>query len=165
MNNKPTNPIVMFSDRQTWESLPGATIRFIDPMAWEDLVEDRVDAGDAPTTRDDITIDLDDCIQMATLRHAGFFQGDEDALSLVATIDTLDLEKEALAERVEELEAELEKLRGAINDDARLIHLAEMMGWSLETDNYGQIVMYTGKMFDESMNIVPLLIEDEEEGK
>jgi hypothetical protein len=158
MNNKPTNPIVMFSDRQTWESLPGATIRFIDPMAWEDLVEDRVDAGDAPTTRDDITIDLNDCIQMATLRHAGFFQGDEDALSLVATIDSLDLEKEALAERVE-------KLRGAINDDERLIHLAETMGWSLETDNTGQIVMYTGKMFDESMNIVPLLIEDEGDGK
>jgi hypothetical protein len=39
------------------------------------------------------------------------------------------------------------------------------MGWSLETDNYGQIVMYTGKMFDESMNIVPLLIEEEEDGK
>ena len=36
-------------------------------------------------------------------------------------------------------------------------------GCVIETDNYGQIIIYTGMMFDENDNVIPFRHEDEEE--
>lgn len=44
-----TYTIVVFPDGQTWNTIDGCTIKIIHEEAFNDLVEDRVDAGDIPS--------------------------------------------------------------------------------------------------------------------
>lgn len=43
-----THTIVVFPDGQTWNTIGGCTIKVIHEEAFNDLVEDRIDASDIP---------------------------------------------------------------------------------------------------------------------
>lgn len=47
-NKKEKHAIVVFPDRETWNTLEGCVIKVIDSEQFTDLCEDSVDAGDIP---------------------------------------------------------------------------------------------------------------------
>jgi hypothetical protein len=48
MKQPRTYTIVVFPDGQTWNTIDGCTIKVIHETAFQDLVEDRMDAEDVP---------------------------------------------------------------------------------------------------------------------
>lgn len=52
---KQTHTIIVFPDRETWNTIEGCVIKVIDNEQFLDLCEDRVDAGDVPGDEINIT--------------------------------------------------------------------------------------------------------------
>lgn len=105
MTNNETTAIIVFSDGQTYETITpndGALLLFPTEESLDEVFNDEIDAVDAKTVRPDIRLDLKNLNEMMNakgeidvLRKAGYFQDGEDALSLLAGVDSLKMDLES----------------------------------------------------------------------
>ena len=56
MNN--TYAIIVFPDGETWNTVDGSSIKIISEATFRDIVDDRIDAGDAPCVAEISLADL-----------------------------------------------------------------------------------------------------------
>lgn len=131
-------PIIVLSDGQTFETIePGAGVLIMFPTeaSLDKVLSDEIDAVDAEVVRPDIILDLAQLKQMMSdhdeikvLRKAGYFQDGDDALSLLASVDSLSLDlgsawakaeaegkaAEEMFKRIAELESKIVALESRI---------------------------------------------------
>lgn len=138
MTNNETIAIIVFSDGQTYETITpneGALLLFPTEESLDEVFNDEIDAVDAKTVRPDIRLDLKNLNEMMkakgeidVLRKAGYFQDGEDALSLLAGVDSLNMDLEsatkfanacaasadAMAKKIADLESKVAVLESRI---------------------------------------------------
>lgn len=131
-------PIIVLSDGETYETIePGAGVLIMFPTeaSLDKVHSGEIDAADAEVVRPDIILDLEQLKQMMSdhdeievLRKAGYFQDGDDALSLLAAVDSLSLDlgsawakaaaegaaAEEMSKRIAELESKIVALESRI---------------------------------------------------
>jgi len=132
-------PIIVLSDGETFDTITDAPrqpfIMFPTEASLDKVLSGEIDAVDAEVVRPDIILDLEQIKQMMSdhdeinvLRKAGYFQDGDDALSLLAAVDSLNLDlgsaqakaeaegktAEEMFKRIAELESKIGTLESRI---------------------------------------------------
>jgi uncharacterized protein YjcR len=127
-------PIIVLSDGETFETIePGAGVLVMFPTedSLDKVLSDEIDAADAEVVRPNIILDLEQLKQMMSdhdeinvLRKAGYFKDGDDALSLLASVDSLNLDLEsALAKAEAESKAAEEMFKRIAELESKIVTL------------------------------------------